>query len=76
MENGSKFVRPVILIEGGNYLMVEPENNGSERVYRPVTLAAYDACPAFVIVRNEFGDKQRCPRESLFINNHLTFQTQ
>ena len=76
MDIDSRLVRPVFLIEGGNYLMMEAGYNGHDRKFSPVTFAAYDACPAFVIVRNEYGDKRRCPREALYINNYLTSQVQ
>jgi hypothetical protein len=76
MDKDSRLVRPVFLIEGGNYLMLEAGHNGHDREFSLVTLAAFDACPAFVIVRNEYGDKRRCPREALYINNHLSSQAQ
>jgi len=76
MDKYSRFVRPVFLIEGGNYLMLEPGYNGRDRVIKSVTFTAYDSCPAFVIVCTEYGDKQRCPREALFINNQPSTRTQ
>lgn len=76
MDEDTRYVRPVFLIEGGNYLRLEAGHNGHDFVVSKVTFTAYDACPAFVIVRNEYGDKQRCPRECLYINNHLPSQVQ
>jgi hypothetical protein len=44
MEKNGRYVRPVFfLIEGGNYLLLEPGQNSHDRVFSQVTLTAYDS---------------------------------
>jgi hypothetical protein len=76
MDQYTYLVRPVNLIEGADYLLLEPGHKGEGKVFKPVRLTAYDACPAFVIVLTEYGKKQRCPRESLFIANQSGLRAQ
>ena len=61
-----KLKRPVTLKEGTAYLWQENGDSQGDPSSQPVILVAYDACPAFVIVRDEGGKRWRCPREVLF----------
>ncbi|NLG74369.1 MAG: hypothetical protein GX495_20280 [Chloroflexi bacterium] len=59
--NGLTAVRPETLELGARYGWQTA--SGSEPV--PVLFIAYDPCPAFVIVKDSFGKKMRCPRDQL-----------
>lgn len=70
MDEPGQLARPTTLEERSQYLLRERSANGvkgSPRwIYTPVQLAAYDPCPAYVIVQAEFGRRRRCPREDIF----------
>lgn len=76
MDHQRQFVRPVVLVEGSGYLMLETSGREQNEILRPVVLTAYDPCPAFVIVRTEYGQKQRCPREAIFSTNPISSNPQ
>jgi hypothetical protein len=58
------------LEERSQYLLRERSANGGKGkpqwIYKAIQLAAYDPCPAFVIVQTEFGRRWRCLREDIF----------
>jgi hypothetical protein len=67
MEQNLVLTRPRAFVYGNEYLLIEqPVKNVQKQVSVPVRFAAYDPCPAFVIVRTERGLKRRCPRDELF----------
>jgi hypothetical protein len=58
--------QPASFEEGKIYYHRERQTNGGEPPLQPVTFLAYDSCPALVIVRNDEGDRRRCPRDEIF----------
>ncbi len=58
-----ELIRPKSLEGGAVYLRVEKSVNSVQPI--PVTIIAYDVCPAFVIVRED-ESRIRCPREEIF----------
>lgn len=66
MDQDTDLFRPTTFEAGREYLWIERQGNGREKVMIPVRFAAYDACPAFVIVHTALGRKWRCPRDALF----------
>jgi hypothetical protein len=63
----SKHVRPETLVPGKQYLLIEDPRDGGPRYIIPVTLIAYDPCPAVILVCESTGHKRRCAREGLFL---------
>jgi hypothetical protein len=51
---------------GRAYLRVPRSLNGSHPPPETVTFLSYCACPAFLVVRDRQGVKQRLPREELY----------
>ena len=60
------FNHPDTFEAGNDYLWLPRSLNGKKPPIEPVIFLAYCACPAFVIVHNREGKKQRLPREELF----------
>ncbi len=58
--------RPAILLPGRTYLRCNTDAAANTSTLTRVKLVDYDACAAFVIVRNPGGDRLRCPRDELF----------
>ena len=71
MAVASELIQPSSFEYGGTYLLLESEGNGRQPSFTHVKFAAYDPCPAFVIVRTEIGKTRRCPREQLFSGGSL-----
>jgi len=65
METDFKRIRPGTFFDGEDYLLEERAGRMSQRILVPVTFIAYDASPAFVIVRQE-DRRLRRPRDDLF----------
>lgn len=58
--------RPTTFEPGRSYAWLGSQQGQGETAAVPVTLIAYDPCPAFVIVRTEMGERRRCLREELY----------
>jgi hypothetical protein len=67
MEPRSNLSQPYTLEYGGSYVRAVQGIESPGPAFAPVRFVAYDACPAFVIVRGEDGVKRRCPRAEIFI---------
>lgn len=59
-------IRPSTFEPGRPYAWLERQQDHEEAATIPVTLIAYDPCPAFMIVRTEVGERRRCLREELY----------
>jgi hypothetical protein len=64
MENDFRLIRPSTFDDGEEYLLKKQSEGEPGLVL--VTFIAYDACPAFVIIRNCSG-RLRCLRDDLFV---------
>jgi hypothetical protein len=51
---------------GRAYLRLQRSLNGTRPPVEMVTFLSYCACPAFLVVRDQQGVKQRLPREELY----------
>jgi hypothetical protein len=69
MKQVSELMRPMTFESGREYLLVERQGKGNQPTMTRVRFAAYDPCPAFVIVRTEVGKKWRCPRDAIYLGN-------
>jgi hypothetical protein len=67
MERASGLTQPQTFEYGGTYLLLDAKEGAKKPSLTPVKFAAYDPCPAFVIVHTEVGKKQRCLRERVFL---------
>ena len=61
--------RPQTLELGKLYLHRERLLNSMHQDPAVVMFSSYTACPAFVIVQDNSGEKKRCPRDDLFVLN-------
>ena len=72
MNNANQLTHPITFEEGKDYFLMEQREVDPEQVQVAVEFISYDPCPAFIIVRDEKGEKWRCPREDLFTQvSHL-----
>ena len=67
MEPGAQLERPRTLEVGREYLLLEHNGDGHGPAVMRVRFTSYDPCPAFVILRTEWGKKRRCLRDDVFI---------
>lgn len=58
-------VRPLALVEGASYWMVESHWANCQPTVELVQLITHTACPAVVLVRDAAGKRMYCPRDSL-----------
>lgn len=58
--------RPPTFEPGQTYAWFESRADQRGVAAIPVTVIAYDPCPAFVIVRTGAGERRRCLREQLY----------
>jgi len=58
--------RPVTLIQRQIYLRGEIHPAGQALRWTAVTFLDYDACPAWVFIRDTNGERLRCPREEIY----------
>ena len=72
MKQASELMRPITFESGREYLLMERQGKGNQPTLTRVRFAAYDPCPAFVIVRSEVGKKWRCPRDAIFTGNRTS----
>ena len=68
MDQVIEYTRPDALILGRRYVRIERQPDHQMLEETPVTLAGYDPCPAFVIVKDTVGLRLRCPRNEIFIS--------
>ena len=66
MRTWMQFIRPSTFIDGRYYLRRQVFRSGCPPRFILVQFAAYDPCPAWVIVRNQDGSRERVPREEIF----------
>ena len=66
MQQVNGFVHPQSFQDGREYMLLFGPRNGQVNELVPVKFAAYDPCPAFVIVSSELGKRWRCPRDEVF----------
>lgn len=59
--------RPQTFNQGQFYLYRENLLEGARQARTAVIFISYTACPAFVIIRENSGNKKRCSRDDLFI---------
>jgi hypothetical protein len=67
MQRTSDLTQPQSFEYGGTYLLLEAKEGARKPSFTPVKFAAYDPCPAFIIVHTEVGKKQRCLRERVYL---------
>lgn len=65
VEMSGRRLRPVSLKIGAKVYYVDCEGNQKGERLIPVWVVKYDACPAYMIVRDEKGMRWRCLRELL-----------
>jgi hypothetical protein len=69
MDQVIEYARPEVLKLGRKYVRIERQLGQKKMLeLTPVTLAGYDPCPAFVIVKDTAGIRLRCPRNEIFIS--------
>lgn len=68
MDQVIEYARPDALTLGRRYVRIERQWDYKIVELTPVTLAGYDPCPAFVIVKDTAGLRLRCPRNEIFIS--------
>ena len=66
MKTWKKFVRPNTFVDGDYYMRKLIPVAGGTAQFILVQFAGYDPCPAWVIVRNQNGRRERVPREEIF----------
>jgi len=67
MDSTIQLICPSTFEEGKSYLFMERQVNTLAPATVLVMFVRYDPCPAFIIVRDEMGNKRRCLREDLFV---------
>ena len=63
------YVRPDMLIEGVDYVWLEPHPCENHAVKETVRFVGYAPCPATVIVQDNKKRRLYIPRTNLFLNN-------
>jgi hypothetical protein len=66
MDQAIEYARPDVLKLGRKYVRIERQVGRKMPELTPVTLAGYDPCPAFVIVKDTAGLRLRCPRNEIY----------
>jgi len=61
-----KYNRPKILVNRKIYFHRDKSRIDIHQGSSMVVFLSYTACPAFVIIQDESGQKIRCPRDDLF----------
>lgn len=66
MKVSAEFIRPAGFDLGATYWLKRYLCRGREFTWVRVRFVQYHACPAFVILENEAGCRQRCARDDVF----------
>lgn len=70
MESKHNLIRPTTFRTGRAYLYLGVGSTSEEHALPsnmiPVHFIAYDACPAYIIVKNGGGERWRCLRDQIF----------